>query len=116
MILAVLALFIRDYHSSPAQPSGGQSGSKESYLTTMLHLLRTPSLICAFIGAPLMMMYNGAVMNWLPSYLIREGGLDAGKSSNIAAIIMLSQVVGAGCVGRSSILCGIGTKMRLRLY
>lgn len=65
----------------------------------MLHLLRTPSLICAFIGAPLMMMYNGAVMNWLPSYLIREGGLDAGKSSNIAAIIMLSQVVGAGCVG-----------------
>ncbi len=99
MILAVLALFIRDYHSSPAQPSGGQSGSKESYLTTMLHLLRTPSLICAFIGAPLMMMYNGAVMNWLPSYLIREGGLDAGKSSNIAAIIMLSQVVGAGCVG-----------------
>ena len=45
------------------------------------------------------MMYNSALMNWLPSYLIREGGMEISAASNVAAFILLSQVVGVGCIG-----------------
>ena len=99
MILAVMALFIRDYHSKPTAASNEKKVRGESYFATVKQLLKTPSLICAFLAAPLAMMYNSALMNWLPSYLIREGGMEISAASNVAAFILLSQVVGVGCIG-----------------
>ena len=99
LILAILSLFIRDYKSVPMTVHSGNNLQKESYVTVLLHLLKIPSLLCAFIGAPLMMMYGGALMNWLPSYLIREGSMSVTEASSKAAIIMLSSVAATCFIG-----------------
>lgn len=104
-ILALLALLIRDYKSVAVTADTDKAlapsatGDKVPYKVLLARLLRTPSLLCVYFGAIMMMMHGGAIMNWTPSYFHREGGMPLTQASGTAALILVGVMVSTLLVG-----------------
>lgn len=114
LILALLALFIKDYKTVPVanatSPLQDQSESEKklevthkkaapSYFTTIGEIIRIPSLLLVVWGALMFYLFNGTVMNWLPSYFVREGGLSVTDSSLYFGIVSVASMVSIGISG-----------------
>lgn len=100
LILAILALFIKDYKTNTTETSAsGEKMPTPSYLTTLKEVVRVPSLLLVIWGALMFQLFNGTVMNWLPSYFVREGGLSVTQSSLYFAIVSIATVVGIAMSG-----------------
>lgn len=91
LILAFLALFIKDYKTQP------KIKSSQSYSKSVAELIKTPSLFCIIIACICYYFFAGTQMNWLPSYFVREGNLDLKDasiySSVVLGICMLSAII-----------------------
>lgn len=103
IILAFLALFIKDYKSvevtAPASSETSEKATAVPYWSVVAGILRTPSLLCIFGGAIMSMMYSGTVINWLPSYMQREAGLSLTASSSLSAAVLFASLVSALITG-----------------
>lgn len=103
LILSFLALFIRDYKSVDVNPDKTGSARKKSsmadYLAMLGMLLRTPSLLCVFAGATLKLLRTGAAMNWMPSYLMREGSMSAVQAGSVSSALFLGSILSMVCIG-----------------
>ncbi len=98
LILSVMALFIKDYKSVEVKASPKAEKSL-SYPAVVKGIFSTPSLLCVFIGAIMAMMHGGAQINWLPSYMEREGGLSVMAASNMAAAVLFASIISAIITG-----------------
>lgn len=112
-ILSIMALFIKDYKTveisenatstvhtpASAEQKAKPKSSMADYIKLLGTLIRTPSLICVFVGATLKLLRTGAGMNWMPSYMMREGGLTAVEASSLAALLFMSSLISMVCIG-----------------
>ncbi len=98
IILSIMALFIKDYKSVEVK-SVQKTEKPLSYPAVVRGIFSTPSLLCVFFGAIMAMMQGGAQINWLPSYLEREGGLSIFAASNMAAAVLFASIVAAIITG-----------------
>lgn len=94
IFLSIMALFIKDYKSVEVKVAT-KTEKPLSYPAVIRGILSTPSLLCVFLGAIMAMMHGGAQINWLPSYLEREGGLSIFAASNMAAAVLFASIVSA---------------------
>ena len=103
LVLSCLALFIRDYKSVDMRADKGESAKKKSsladYVAMLGVLLRTPSLLCVFAGATLKLLRTGAAMNWMPSYLMREGGVSPVQAGSVSSALFLGSILSMVCIG-----------------
>ena len=103
LVLSCLALFIRDYKSVDMRADKGESAKKKSsladYVAMLGVLLRTPSLLCVFAGATLKLLRTGAAMNWMPSYLMREGGMSPVQAGSVSSALFLGSILSMVCIG-----------------
>lgn len=101
VIFALMALFIKDYKTVNVMEKveGQKEERKVPFGVIMLRLLTTPSLVCVFVGAIIMNLFTGASVSWMPSYLIREGGLEFTTANNVASLAMFCGVLSALMVG-----------------
>ena len=90
LVLALLALFIKDYQTAPV----AEHGSGLSFAATIRELVGIPSLLLVVWGAVMTMMFNSSTMNWLPSYFLREGGLPLTQASIFAAMVTACSLLG----------------------
>lgn len=103
LLLAVAALFIKDFANAPkarrAEPADGnaeraelphpEQETRESYWRGVLNLLSSPSFICIILAQSPFILVLGTLMNWLPSYYIREAGMSATAASSYSAFFLL---------------------------
>lgn len=116
LILALLALFIRDYKTVSVTEPAEKTGAAETTATTetpkpvsithkvtfgeqLLRVLRTPSLLCVFLANISMHVYFGARVSWMPSYFMREGGYSLTDASTLASITMIATTCSTLLVG-----------------
>lgn len=99
LILAVMALFARDYRNVPAVSASAGKKQGPSYGSVLAGMLRTPSLLCVFFSAVMLQLFNGAVMNWMPSYFLREAGLPLTTASTLAAMVLVASIASTVLAG-----------------
>ncbi len=95
LIAAFCALFIKDFSSANVEKAvavatGKADAKREPYLQVVCKLLKCPSLLFAYLGLAAMGLINGTLINWLPSYFIREAGMTPTEGSQAGAIILVA--------------------------
>lgn len=105
-LLSIMALFIKDYQTvdahagnMTAEQKAKPKSSIADYVKLLGTLIRTPSLICVFVGATMKLLRTGAGMNWMPSYMMREAGLTAVQASSLSALLFMSSLLSMACIG-----------------
>lgn len=93
LILAFCALFIHDFKTPP------KSKNKTSYSAVILEILKTRSFIYTMISATAYFFFCGIQMNWLPSYFVREGGLDLEQASIYSSMVLAMTIIATICTG-----------------
>jgi predicted MFS family arabinose efflux permease len=70
---------------------------------SLLRSVLSPSaVVCAYVGGGLQLFVAGALLTWLPSYLLRAYGLPPGAAAGLASLLLLGMAVGM-------IVCGLLT-------
>lgn len=111
LIAAFGAFFIKDYKNvelkdGPDCPPPVQTEAddcvppnKLSTMQAMGGLVKTPTLLLVYVGIALNMFFSGIMMNWLPSYLQRIGGMPVAQASGMSAVIFLLSILTMLLVG-----------------
>lgn len=94
LILAVLAFYLKDFKTAPTDRI-----HTVSYLSTISGIIRIPSLVFTIFGAVMFYLFQGTNMNWLPSYLVREGGLAVTQASLYFAVVTTAGLVSTAMAG-----------------
>ena len=92
LLMAGLALFMKDFTTPAKNPekSGATSGSSVSWGRIIGRLLSTPTFLLVLLAQACSALVNGTMMNWLPSYFIREGGMDPTSASMFSAVFLFA--------------------------
>lgn len=101
LILSFMALFIRDYKTIAVtlQQDARKTEKGLSFVAVLARVLRTPSLVCVFFGAVMVMLASGTIMNWLPSYMQRVAGLSLTSASTVSSLVLIAALVSAMLAG-----------------
>ncbi len=90
--IALFALFIKDYKTVEIAETKHHENKKNSLkemLATIKSLVKTPTLVCVYVGMTMNFFFGGVMMNWLPSYLNRVAELPMTQASGISAMVMV---------------------------
>ncbi len=95
LFLACLALFMKDFttpkpHAEAEHTSDEQKRSGTSWWRIIRTLLSMPSFLLALLAQACTALVNGTMMNWLPSYYIREGGMAPTEASMLSAVFLFA--------------------------
>ncbi len=90
LVLALLALRLRDYRSVP-EPSRGRAAAAT--------LLSARSAIGAMLGGALLLVIVSTLYTWLPTHLERAYGLSPARAGVMASIVVLAGAVGTVTAG-----------------
>ncbi len=83
LVFAVVAFFMR-HPTRGAMDEGDQGDEPQlSMLDGIRRVLRTPAWRLNTVGTTLMTFAMGGIAFWMPTYLIREQGMDAGAGNTI---------------------------------
>ena len=97
IILAVLALFIRDFKTKEKVP--GNSDNRPSYKEVFAEVLRTPSLCLLYAGVVFMGTVLGIGISWMPTYFQRIAHLSVETSGLVSGGIFLGSPIGVLILG-----------------
>lgn len=102
-VLSIMALFIKDYQNiavtAPVAAAASSQSHALSFRAVLAKILKTPSLLCVYVGAIMVMMVTGTVMNWLPSYLMRDGGMSLTSASAASSMVVFAALISAMAAG-----------------
>lgn len=99
LILSLMALRIKDFKTVKREKRAADGTPRASYAAVLLKMLRTPSLLCVYLGATLCLLSSMLGMTWMPAYYNRVAHFSVATSSFIAAATML-------CGSMVIVLCG----------
>lgn len=100
VILAVLYLKVKDYHTVALQPQADGVQSLGGLARSIVGALgRSHTMMWACIGGALQTIVVSSVWAWTPSYLNRFHELPVAQASIRAAIVVLSSAIGAVVAG-----------------
>lgn len=97
LLLSFTALLVKDFKTPPK--SSAKDKSSEPYLKEVLNLLRTPTLVCIFLGAAMLLIHSGMMQSWLPTYYNRVAQLPMTVASGITAlgfVVSAVAIIGGG--------------------
>lgn len=92
IILSVMALFIRDYHTLPVYVNNKKSSFSLSFVAELRHI--SPLWFVYFAFACLVGI-NTSVLDWAPSFFIRVHQLSSLQAGAMSATIALTALIGA---------------------
>lgn len=92
IIFAVMALWIRDYHTIPLYRKAKKVKFSFSHIQD-LFAIRTLVLVCLAFSC--MVGVNTAVLDWAPSFFMRVHSLSQAQAGGVSAIIAVSALLGA---------------------
>ncbi|KQV82215.1 multidrug DMT transporter permease [Massilia sp. Root351] len=95
VLAAVYPLVVR-----PARMGRAGARAAAAARPPLAHLFRGRALRAAYVGSGLQLFAGGACIVWMPSFLNRYYGLDAGRAGAGAAVLVLA-------AGAGMILCGM---------
>ncbi len=90
-LLSFAVLFVHDF--KVVKPENKKEEKKVSYLLVVRDFAKTPTMICVFVGAIILRMYNGTVMSWLPSYFKRIAEMPMTSAGTLASSIIIVNTV-----------------------
>lgn len=100
LLISFLALKVKDFKTVTDDPTTGTDAPvKEPYGRVVLNLLKTPTLLCIFLGAAMLLIHSGMAQSWLPTYYNRVAKLPMTMASSITAlgfVISAAAIVGGG--------------------
>jgi MFS family permease len=93
ILFGIIAFFLRDYENAPAPPKA-DGVTRESFFASIWTLFKTPTLLCSYTGY---VTYNIvlAALAWIPTFLIRSEGINAGQAGMLVGIIGFIGLTGA---------------------
>ncbi len=94
IIFGVVAFFLRDYETAPP-PVKDDGVTKESFFTSILTLFKTPTLLSSYVGYAAYNIVAGALLAWVPTFLIRSQGIKADQAGLMVGIIGFIGLIGA---------------------
>jgi MFS family permease len=97
LILALLYIKVRDYHTVPLTQKLTQVTSSTANVTkhVIRSLLRTPTLLWVCLGGAAQLIVVSAIWAWLPSFLNRFHGVAPDQAGAKAALVVLCGAVGS---------------------
>lgn len=93
VIVGVLAFFLKDYKTAPAENSGDKKG--ESFWSSAVSLLKIPSLLRLYIGYIMLQVMFMSILTWMPTFMIRAQDIQADKAGLLVGVVGLLGIVGA---------------------
>ena len=91
VILAICALFLVDYKTVPS----GTGGDRPKFFSSVLGLLKIPTLRWFFLGYGLMMITSQAMLAWTPALIMREFNVKEDVAGSIAGSAVVMAIIGA---------------------
>jgi len=100
IIVSVLFFWVKDYKTVEIARAGVHNDASRTAIGDIVReFLRTPSVLCTYVGYMGNMFVAAALMTWLPTYYHRMEGLAMDKAGTKSSIIFLLAVVGAPISG-----------------
>src|SRR5919112_1573606 len=90
LVLALLALRLRDYRSVP-EPSRGRAAA--------VMLLRARSALGAMVGGALLLVIFSTLYTWLPTHLERAYGMPPNRAGVVASTVVVAGAAGTALSG-----------------
>lgn len=103
IIVSILFFWVKDYKTVELTRSDVSdavtAGNRTAFKDIVKEFLRTPSVLCTYLGYMGNMFVAAALMTWLPTYYHRMEGLPMDKAGMKSSIIFLLAVIGAPISG-----------------
>jgi MFS transporter, Spinster family, sphingosine-1-phosphate transporter len=95
-IFGIWAFFLKDYASVKHE---GEAGLSKKYLADWLKLFKIKSFTFTTLGQACFGLYVFTWIGWLPAFMIRAYGIDAGTAGTIIGGVALTAVLGSPVAG-----------------